>query len=290
MARDITRIEAEIMAENFEPSTLLAMSQVDDVPTDEAIGQQIAQITQQVQQMAADPQIVAQAQTPEGMQQAQQILQQAQAEVQRLENTVTVEKIVAMLREQRVRPFVLEIETDSTIQPDEDAAKQRATEMVTAVGGYMSQAFPLVQAMPEAAPVAAEFLKFIASQFRAGRQMDGVIDEFADKMKEIASQPRGPDPAQVAAEAEAKQAEADAAMRKQESDQRMAEIAAEAPVKQAEANARLAEIKAKSDAFERQARLEMVLNAQKVRLGELQIEAAEVTVQRAKSQPKQEAA
>lgn len=290
VARDITRIEAEIMAENFEPSTLLAMSQVDDVPTDEAIGQQIAQITQKLQQMAADPQMVAQAQTPEGQQQAQQILQQAQAEVQRLQSEVTVEKIVAMLREQRIRPFVLEIETDSTIQPDEDAAKQRATEMVTAVGGYMSQAFPLVQAMPEAAPVAAEFLKFIASQFRAGRQMDGVIDEFADKMKEIASQPRGPDPAQVQAEQEAKQAEAEAAVRKQESDQRMAEIAAEAPIKAAEAQARLQEIEAKSAADNRAARNEMILGAQKIKLGELQIQLAEANVERAKAQPKQEAA
>ena len=35
-----------------------------------------------------------------------------------------------LLRDQRLRPFALDIETDSTIQPDEDAQKQRNMEML----------------------------------------------------------------------------------------------------------------------------------------------------------------
>jgi hypothetical protein len=36
--------------------------------------------------------------------------------------------------------------------------------------------------MPQAAPIAAEMLKFVAGQFRAGRELQGKIEEFADDM------------------------------------------------------------------------------------------------------------
>lgn len=127
---------------------------------------------------------------------------------------------MALLREQKTRPFILEIETDSTIQPDEDAAKQRASEFITAVGGYMQQAVASVSMVPQMAPLAAEMLKYVASQFRAGRAVDGAIDEFADQMKQMASQPKPPPPEQVKAEADAKAAEAKAASDAQEAQHR----------------------------------------------------------------------
>jgi hypothetical protein len=67
-----------------------------------------------------------------------------------------------LLRDQKTRPFVLDIETDSTIAPDENAQKQRATEFITAVGGFMGQAIPLVQAVPQASKLMAETLKYVA--------------------------------------------------------------------------------------------------------------------------------
>jgi hypothetical protein len=56
---------------------------------------------------------------------------------------------VKLLRAEKLRPFILDIETDSTIAPDENAAKQRATEFVTAVGGYLKNAMPLAETMPQ---------------------------------------------------------------------------------------------------------------------------------------------
>lgn len=226
IARDIVRISAEIMAENFQPKTLLEMSQL-DIPTDAAIAaqvkplqQQAAKIQQELAVAARDPEIARLAEA--NPQQAQQIIGAAQAQLQQLEQQIaklgelpTIEKVMKLLREQRLRPFILDIETDSTIAPDENAQKQRATEFVTAVGGVMKQAVEVIQVAPEAGPVVAEVLKFTASQFRAGRQMEQVIDEFADKVAAIASQPKPPDPKQ--AEAAAK-AQADQAKRQQEAE------------------------------------------------------------------------
>uniref|UniRef100_E6VFL9 Portal protein n=1 Tax=Rhodopseudomonas palustris (strain DX-1) TaxID=652103 RepID=E6VFL9_RHOPX len=247
-ARDLTAIVAEIAAENFAPQTLLDMSQL-DLPTAAVISsqkapieEQIRQILQQVEAARSNPQAAAAAQAAPD--QAQAMIEQARQQVEglrgqlrKLDEVATVEKVMALLRERRLRPFILDIETDSTIQPDEDANKQRATEFVTAVGSFMQTTLPLLQQVPQAAPLAAEMLKFVASQFRAGRQLEGAIEEFADKMVEVASQPKPPDPRQ--AEAQAKAAADQVAQQKAMAD--AAKTKAEAEAKALEAQTKAAD-------------------------------------------------
>ena len=219
IARDITRLVAEVMAENFDQKTLEDMTQM-ELPTDAEIKKQVkaledqgkqiaAGVQQQIKQAQQDPKMMAQAkENPEEAEKAlQQIQQQAseqigqiQQQVEKIGETVTIEQVMKLLKDQRLRPFALDIETDSTIAPDENAQKQRATEFITSVGGYMGQAFPLVQAMPQSAPLVADMLKYVASQFRAGRELDTTIDEFAENMKAAASQPK-PNPEADAAQA-----------------------------------------------------------------------------------------
>lgn len=249
-ARDLVRISAEIMAENFSSKTLLEMSQL-EIETDADIKKrvkpledQIKQIIAQVDQAKADPQMMQQAQA--NLEQAQQMLQQAQQQaegikkqIDKLNETATVEKVMKLLRDQRTRPFVLDIETDSTIAPDENAQKQRATEFVTAVGGFMGQVIPMVQQVPQAAKLAAETLKYVASQFRAGRQLESTIEEFADDMAVMAQQPKPPDPAHAKA-----MADAEATKTKAQSDAQ----AAQADVAERMANAQKMAIEAQSKA------------------------------------------
>lgn len=227
IARDLVRISAEIMAENFDAQTLLDMSQL-EVPTDADIAQQIEQMTeqaeqafqQQVQQALASPEAQQMAQQNPGQAQQlyaqaqQQIIAQLQPEIEKLEQVPTLEKVMGFLRDQRLRPFVLDIETDSTIQPDEDAEKQRRSEFLQALGGTMQQLSGLVAAQPQAAPFAAEILKFAVAPFRAGRSLETAIEEFADQIIQVAKQPQ-PNPEAQKAEAEAKAKEAEAAAKAQ---------------------------------------------------------------------------
>jgi hypothetical protein len=255
IARDITRIVAEIMAENFSQKTLEEMSQM-ELPTDaeikkqfKALEEQAKEITtgvkKQIAQAQSDPQIMAQAQeNPEEAQKAlQQIQQQAQEQLgqlqkqmQELGETVTIDQVMKLLKDQRLRPFVLDIETDSTIAPDENAQKQRAAEFITSVGGYMGQAFPLVQAMPQSAPLVADMLKYVASQFRAGRELDTTIDEFAENMKAAAAQP-APNPEADAAQATAQAEQQRLQMEQQKSQADMQAKQADAQLKMQQAQA-----------------------------------------------------
>lgn len=255
MARDITRIFGEIMAENFDQQTLLDMSQM-DLPTDADIKKQIkdledqgkqiiAQAKKTAEQAMADPQNQAKAQQdPEAaqkaaqqlQQQAQEQLQQIQQQIQKVGETVTIDQVMKLLREQKIRPFVLDIETDSTIAPDENAQKQRATEFVTAVGGFLNQAITAVQAVPQVAPLMADTLKYVASQFRAGRELDASIDEFADNMKQMAGQPK-PNPEADAAQAQSQIEQQRLQMDAQKAQADMQAKQAEAQIKQEQAQA-----------------------------------------------------
>lgn len=191
LARDAIAIAGEIIAENFAPQTIRQMSQEDELPD-----------AAQVQQANMPP--------------------------EQMQGVVTFDAVVKLLRSQRLRPFVLDIETDSTIQPDENAAKERANEFLTAVGGFIQQALPMVQALPEAAPLAAELLKYTANQYRAGRELSGVIDEFAEMVKQKASQPQdqGPNPDEMKLQIEQQRAQTDAQNAERDAQVRMMEAQA----------------------------------------------------------------
>jgi hypothetical protein len=204
-ALGIAKIAGEIMAENFQPQTLLEMSQM-EIPSDADVHGQIQELVMQAQQLASSPQAQQMAmQNPQAVDQAKQQLKQ---QVTQLEQTITVEKVIALLRDQKMRPFILDIETDSTIQPDEDAEKAHRTEFLKVLGGFINQSAPLLQSMPQAGKFVSESLKFVAAPFRAGRDLNAAIDEFANQINQLASQPKGPSPEEVKAQADAKALEA----------------------------------------------------------------------------------
>lgn len=310
-ARDLARLSAEIMAENFRSKTLLDMSQM-QLATSADVAKQVSALTKQgkaiamqIEQAKADPEVAAMAQ--QNPKEAQAVLGQAQQQIagirQEIENaqqTVTIEGVMMLLRDQRLRPFALDIETDSTIAPDENAQKQRATEFVTAVGGFMSATIPVLAQAPEAAPVAAEMLKYVAGQFRAGRELQGVIEEMADNIKQAAGKPKPPSPEQVKAEADAKGAQADAADKQATAQAKLIEAQTKArdaeterKVREIEAMdasaARNADAAAKKQASDQQLahmdaknQRDMLEHQQRMDLGGLQITLAQANIEKTK--------
>lgn len=186
-ARDLTRMTAEIMAENFPPEILYEVAQV-ELPA-EAQKQQVMMQMQAAQQY---PMVAQQAQAmgmqpppppPEVPPEAQKMLEEPSAE-----------EVAQFLANDRARGFVIDVETDSTIQPDEDAEKQRRMEFVETVGGLFQAAAPIVMQAPQLGPFMGEVLKFAADGFRAGRPLQGAIDQLSEMLEGMAQQ------AQIAAQ------------------------------------------------------------------------------------------
>src|SRR4051812_29324107 len=74
---------------------------------------------------------------PQPSPQDMQAFQELQAQAKKLQEN---RQILALLRDEKTRGFRIEIETDSTIEPDESAEKQIRVEFLTAIGGFMREA------------------------------------------------------------------------------------------------------------------------------------------------------
>jgi hypothetical protein len=77
------------------------------------------------------------------------------------------------------------------IYQDEQQEKQDRMAFLQAMSGFMQQAVPMIQAQPELAPMAMEMLKFGVTAFKAGKQLEGIIDQTADELRTKAQQMQG---------------------------------------------------------------------------------------------------
>jgi len=197
LARDLVEITSEIITEKFDDDTIVEMSQT-QLPENKQIEQQINQIVGQVRgqmMQLQNPQMqVAPEQQQAMYQQLQQAQQQGMQQIQKLQQTATIDQVLTFLKDSRAKSFTLDIETDSTIMADEMGEKQRRTEFVQVLGGLLPQLSQMITAEPQTANVCGEILKFATAPFKAGRSLDGAIDELVELMKQKGEQPRGDDP------------------------------------------------------------------------------------------------
>ena len=123
-----------------------------------------------------------------------------------------VPQAIAMLKNNPMRTFRVEVATDSMLYQDEQREKQDRVEFLSAVGAYLDKATQAAQMMPaEATPLLMDLLKFGVTGFRIGRTIEGEFDNVVDAIKEQAKQPKQPkqDPEmmKIQMEAQARQAE-----------------------------------------------------------------------------------
>ncbi|MEI6590332.1 MAG: molecular chaperone [Verrucomicrobiota bacterium] len=109
-----------------------------------------------------------------------------------------IPQAIALLRNEAAKNFRIEVTSDSMIFQDEQQEKQDRIEFLTAVSQFMQTALPVATTSPELTPLLMEMLKFGVTAFKAGKGMEGLIDETADKFRQQAKskegQPKPPTP------------------------------------------------------------------------------------------------
>lgn len=265
---DSVEIASEIIAQKFPQKQMLEMSQM-EIPTkadiekrikgiEEAAKAELTELSEQAKkameqggQQEQDPQ-----QAEAGFKHAQQqILSKYAPMLQQAEQQVPIEDVVKLLRDDRARNFIFEIESSSTILTDELQEKQSRNEFMGEFA-TASQALMGLSSMGEAgAKLSGAMLKFVLAPYRAGRDLDGAIEEFIDAAPQMAAAAAGQGGEGEELIAAQKQL-ADAEMEKAKA--AMAGVQAKAALNQAEMQRKMAEMqqKAQSDAFRAQAETE----------------------------------
>lgn len=207
-ARDLFRMKAEIISEKFSPQTLAIMTGFD-----------LAQNDMEKQNIAMQSQAMQQ-QPPEKI------------------NKPTWEQITSLLKDDKLRGFRVDIETDSTVQPDAREEQRNRVELLTAITQYVQGVAPAVQSGAISMDLAKELLTFGVRGFKVSPQLEDALDTIGnDKGKQS-------DPKQEQMQQQAQQV----AMRKADAEAR------EAEAKAAEAEAKAQEAKAKADILMNQLR------------------------------------
>lgn len=271
VARDMVRIGAEIMAEEFSEDTLIDMAQM-DLPTDAEVQEQLEDLrkkakeelnglAEKAEQMAAQAQQQGQEVDPAQAEQQfqaeqQKIVQKWSQQIKQAGEQVTIDQVMAFFKDEKLRPYVLDIETDSTIYPDEDAEKASRAEFMQAFASTMSSVMPMLALGPEAVSVAGGMVKFALSPYRVGRELEGLIDDFVDQGPQIAERMQ-----QQASKGESEEM-AQASLKLAEAEGRKAEAAimkvqADTQAKQQEMSLKAAEAEAKARADQQRISLEM---------------------------------
>ena len=117
-----------------------------------------------------------------------------------------IPQAIELLKNDPLRSFRIEVETDSMLYADEAQEKQDRTEFMQATSMYLEKAVQAAQAAPQLVPLIMDMFKFGVTGFRVGRTLEGEFDNVADQMKQEIAQKQAnpqqppPDPAVIKAQ------------------------------------------------------------------------------------------
>ena len=173
----------------------------------------------------------------------QQILAyQQQMQQWQMQKQNAINSAIGLLRQDKLRGFRIDIETDSTINDDAKEEKSERVEFLTALSGFVEKAMQAAQAYPDMIPLLGKSILFTVRGFRVGRDLESSIEEFIDKAqqdaKKAASQPKPPSPEQIKAQAD---------MAKSQADIQSAQIKMQADRERAQAEVAAQQVEAQSE-------------------------------------------
>lgn len=116
---------------------------------------------------------------------------------------------IQLLRDERQRGFRIDIETDSTIVPDQAGERKDAMDMVQSIGAFMQSALPMVQAMPAILPLLGKILLFMVRRFPISSELESAFEDAIAKLEQASGQAmpgQGGEQAKTAADQAAAQA------------------------------------------------------------------------------------
>lgn len=226
-ANDDIRIKAEIISEQFSPEILAQMTGmipfiVDEMKSEAPPDQPPMMGHNQGPPLEAPPGVLPPpgvgapgqpAPSGAGMQPAMPPDFEALA-------TARFAEICKLLKDDKMRTFRIDIETDSTIEVDKQAAKDSVVELFTAIGGFLEKSIQVGQVMPQLTPALGQSILFAFRRFGAGRDVEGVWEQAIDKLTQMSKNPppKPPSPEEIKAQTEKQKAELNAASMQQKAE------------------------------------------------------------------------
>ena len=118
--------------------------------------------------------------------------------LQRVTGMEVTDEMLEIMRNDKLRNYQIDVETDSTVFADEEQTKRTRMEFASVFGDYLIKAIEATRAAPEITPIAFEILKFVAGAWKIGRNFEDVINEteatVMQQLQAMQQQPPQPSP------------------------------------------------------------------------------------------------
>lgn len=158
---------------------------------------------------------------------------------------VTIDAVVKLLRDDRMRGFRIDIETDSLVEADQAKERQSVNEFIGGIATFFKEFGPVVQQMPPLAPMASQLLCFAVRRYKVGGELEEVIEKSMQEVVQRLENPPPPQPdpteqakiqqAQIKAQAEGQKSQVEGQIAQMEAQFKQQEIAMKAQAEQQKA-------------------------------------------------------
>lgn len=217
--RNSYRLAAELLVENYSINELAKITNLKIVDADEILGK----AKEKLQAMVKEAMQQLNPTAPDFGQKMQLLQDQAKAgyekTVQSVKNDLKgfaatpdqLTQIDKLIKNDKMRCFTIDVETDSTVKIDQQQEKQDRIEFVKAISGLSSAMFPMVEAGIITPEAFNKFLTFTAAPFKVGRNLQELLIKDDEDQKE-----KPPTPEQIQQQAESERTQAEIALKQQE--------------------------------------------------------------------------
>jgi hypothetical protein len=113
------------------------------------------------------------------------------------------QQAIEILKNEPARVFNVDIQTDTLVELDKQTEKANRMEFLQAVSSFIKDGIGAVKEDPAIAPLVGELLLYGVRGFKAGRELEGVLEQFVDQAAKKAQEPQGPTKDEQRTQAEA---------------------------------------------------------------------------------------
>ena len=125
--------------------------------------------------------------------------------LQAITNIQITPEMMQIMRDDKLREYNIDVETDSTVFTDENAEKQTRIEFLQTMGAYLEKAIAVSNANPSLTPIMFQSLRFLVGAWKVGREFEEVIDQteqqIMQQMQQAMQAPPQPSEAEKIAQA-----------------------------------------------------------------------------------------
>ncbi len=214
----------------------------------------------------------------------------------RVEGLKRIAAAIQLLRNEKLRGFRVDIETDSTIFGDNAQEKQDRIEFIAEVTKFLQTSSIIATQMPQATPLLGKMLQFGVRGFRVGRDLEVAIEDFTDEAEKLAKKAAAnpqPTPEQQKAQADVAKAQMQIQQGQQKLEMDQQKMAHEGQQKQIESQVDLVQAHAEverqqlenqGDQIQAQSRMQDTQGDMAMRQMEMEIEKLKLQIEYAKLQ------